>query len=274
MDVGGQAVMEGVMMRNKERFAVAVRLPNGKIKVMKERNTPLPAWCQVFFIRGIIGLGYLLYDGIRALIWSGNQISDEKEQMSSWQIVLTLLVSLGLSVVVFVLVPFLLARYLGGQGVLFDVLDGVFRVGLFVGYLAVISMMDDVKRLFAYHGAEHKTIACYEAGEKLTVGNVKKYSRFHPRCGTTFMFFMVLLSIFVFTLINGAWWVELLGRIILLPVISGVGYELIKLSGRCSTNPLVRVLVAPGLWLQRLTTREPDEKQIEVGIKSLQAVVK
>lgn len=274
MDVGGQAVIEGVMMRNKERFAIAVRLANGKIKVKKEKNTPLPRWSQVPIIRGVVGLGYLMYDGIRALIWSSNQVSEEKEKLSPTQIVLTILFSLTISVVVFIVIPFIGARMLGGTGVLFDVLDGVFRVALFLGYLIGISFMDDVKRLFAYHGAEHKSIACYEAGEKLTVANVKKYSRFHPRCGTTFLFFMVLLSILVFTLINGAWWVELFGRILLLPVISGVGYELIRLSGKCSTNPVVRVLIAPGLWLQRLTTREPNDKQIAVGIKSLEAVVK
>ncbi len=274
MDVGGQAVIEGVMMRNKERFAIAVRLPNGKIKVKKEKNTPLPSWSRFPFIRGFVGLGYLMYDGIRALIWSNNQVSSTKEKLSSTEIVLTIMFSLAISVIVFVVVPFVGARLLGGGGLLFDILDGVFRVALFLGYLIAISFMDDVRRLFAYHGAEHKSIACYEAGEKLTVKNVKKYSRFHARCGTTFLFFMVLLSILVFTLINGAWWVELVGRIVLLPVISGIGYELIRFSGKCSTNPIVRVLIAPGLWLQRLTTREPTDKQIEVGIKSLEAVVK
>ena len=133
--------------------------------------------------------------------------------------------------------------------------------------------MKDVKTLFQYHGAEHKTIACFEAKKKLTVKNVLNYSRFHPRCGTSFIVVVLILSIFVFSLITGAWWVKLLGRILLLPVIAGIGYELIKLSSKFIENPFVKAAIAPGLWVQRITTQEPSEQQIEVGIRSLQAVV-
>ena len=134
-------------------------------------------------------------------------------------------------------------------------------------------MMKDVRVLFHYHGAEHKTIACYEAGKKLTLKNVKKFSRFHPRCGTSFLFIVLIISIILFTLISGPWWIKLLGRIVLLPVIAGIGYEMIKLSGRYRKNPVVKVITAPGLWLQRITTHEPNDKQLKVGIESLKAVI-
>jgi len=133
--------------------------------------------------------------------------------------------------------------------------------------------MKDVRTLFQYHGAEHKTIYCYEAKKKLTLENVKKFARFHPRCGTSFLFIVLLLSILVFTLIPGAWWMKLLGRILLIPVIAGVGYEIIKLSARFQKNPLVKIVIAPGLWLQRITTKEPTDRQLEVGIKALKSVI-
>ena len=273
MDVGGQAVVEGVMMRNKERYAVAVRLPNGEIKVKKEHNSNFPRFFNVFFIRGIVGLGYTLYDGVRALIWSSNQNLGKEEQLSTKEVVGTVAMSFLSAILIFVAIPFFSARWIHSEGVLFNVLDGVFRVALFLGYLTLISMMNEVKTLFQYHGAEHKTIYCYENKKELTVENVKKFSRFHPRCGTSFLFIVLLLSIFVFSLVTGPWWVRFLGRIALLPVIAGIGYELIKLSGKYADNPVVKVFITPGLWLQRITTKEPDDKQLEVGIKSLKAVV-
>jgi uncharacterized protein YqhQ len=275
MTVGGQAVIEGVMMRNKERFAIAVRLPDGKLKVKKESSTKSPKIFDIFFVRGVIGLGYTLYDGVRALIWSGNQnLGIEEEKLSKAEIIGTISTSFLFAILFFVALPFFSARWLSGDGFLFDVLDGVFRVGLFIGYLILISMMKDVKTLFQYHGAEHKTIYCYESGKKLTVENVKKFTRFHPRCGTSFLFIVLLLSIFVFSLLSGPLWVRLVGRIVLLPVVAGIGYEIIKLSDRFRENFLVKGLIAPGLWLQRITTSEPSDKQLEVGIASLQAVIK
>ena len=142
-----------------------------------------------------------------------------------------------------------------------------------MGYLAIISKMNDVKTLFQYHGAEHKTIYCHENDKELTVKNVKEFSRFHPRCGTSFLFIVLLLSIFVFSFLQGSLMIKLMGRILLLPVIAGIGYELIKLSGKFQDNPIVKVLIAPGLWLQRITTKEPSDKQLEVGIASLKAVL-
>ncbi|HIJ10466.1 TPA: DUF1385 domain-containing protein [Candidatus Woesearchaeota archaeon] len=273
MDIGGQAVIEGVMMRNKEKFAVAVRLPDGKIKIKKEKSTIFPKFLNIPFLRGFIGLGYMMYDGIRALVWSSNQNLGEEEKLSKKEIVFTVTLSLLASVIFFVVIPFFSARWIQSEGVLFDVLDGVFRVVLLLVYLVGISFMSDVKKLFQYHGAEHKAIYCYESGKKLTVDNVATFSRFHPRCGTTFLFLLVFLSIVIFTFIQGPLWIKLGGRILLLPVISGIGYEIIKLGGKFHHTLFFRVLLAPGLWLQRITTREPTKKQLEVGIASLKAVV-
>ncbi len=273
MEVGGQAVIEGVMMRNKEKFAVAVRLPNGEIKLKMETNSRFPQFFNVFFIRGIVGLGYTLYDGIRALTWSSNQNLGEEESLSKKEMIGMITLSMLFSILIFVAIPFFSAHYLTSNSLFFNILDGIFRVVLFLGYLVVISFMKDVKTLFQYHGAEHKTIYCYEQKKELTVENVRQCSRFHPRCGTTFLFIILLLSIGVFSFITGPWWVKLGGRLLLLPVISGLGYELIKLSGRHHQNFLVKIFIAPGLWLQRITTKEPSDKQLEVGIASLKAVL-
>lgn len=273
MNIGGQAVIEGVMMRNKEKFAVAVRTLSGNIKVKKEESTKLPKLFQLPFIRGTVGLAYMLYDGIRALVWSSNQQLEKEEQLGKKEIIITIVFSFLAAIVIFIGLPFFSARFIQPEGILFDVLDGFIRVLLFLGYLFAISFMNDVKVLFQYHGAEHKTIACYEAKEELTIENVKKYSRFHPRCGTSFIFIVLLLSILMFMFISGAWWVKLLGRIVLLPVIAGLGYEIIRLSGKFRTNSFVKLLIAPGLWLQKITTKEPSDKQMEVGIASLKAVL-
>lgn len=274
MEIGGQAVIEGVMMRNKEKFAVAVRLKNGQIKIKKSKNTHYPKFFQIFFIRGIVGLAYTLYDGIKALVWSSNQQLEQEEKLSKKEISGTIILSLLFAILVFVGIPFLAARFVQPEGILFNILDGIFRLVLFLGYLLVISFMEDVKTLFRYHGAEHKAIACYEAKQELTIKNVRKFSRFHPRCGTSFLFVILVLSIIIFTFIEGSLWVKFFGRILLLPVIAGLGYELIKLSGKYRENSLVKACIAPGLWLQRITTKEPTDKQLEVGIRALENVVK
>ena len=273
MDVGGQAVIEGVMMRNKERAAVAVRLPNGEIKVKKEKPTKYPKIFEKFFLRGIIGLWFMLADGIRALIWSSNQQLEEEEVLKKGEVTGTVIVSFIFAFGLFVGLPFLFAKLIHSQGILFDILDGLFRVAIFILYLVLISFMKDIRILFQYHGAEHKTIAAFEAKVELIPKNVRKYSRFHPRCGTSFIVIVLVLSIILFSLLRGPWYVELLGRLVLIPVIAGLGYELIKFTSKYSSNPLMKPFVAPGLWLQRLTTKEPTNKQLEVAIESLKAVV-
>lgn len=261
-------------MRNKERFAVAVRLPNGKIKVKQEKSSTFPKIFNVFFVRGAVGLGYALVDGVKALVWSSNQQLGKEEKLTKRELAVTLGTSFLFAILLFVVVPFFSARYIQQEGMWFNILDGSFRLAIFLGYLGVLSLMKDMRALFQYHGAEHKSIYCYEAGKKLTVENVKKYSRFHPRCGTSFLFMVLLLSIVIFSFVGGAWYVKLLARIALLPVIGGIGYELIKLSNAYSQNKIVKGIIAPGLWLQRITTREPTDKQLEVGIRALKAVVR
>ncbi len=273
MEVGGQAVIEGVMMRNKRKFAIAVRTPSGEIKIKKERSTYFPKFWNKPFLRGVVGLAYTLYDGIRALIWSGNQQSKEEEKMTKKEIIITLTLSFLFSIFLFIVVPFFSAQWIGGNGKWFDVFDGIFRVVMFLGYILIISLMKDVRTLFQYHGAEHKSIYCHESGEELTVSNVKKFSRFHPRCGTSFIFVVLILSIFMFSFIQGPMWMKFVGRILLLPVLAALGYELIKLSAKFDKNVIVKILIAPGLWIQRLTTKEPSDKQLEVGIASLKAVL-
>jgi uncharacterized protein YqhQ len=273
MDVGGQAVIEGVMMRNKKRFAVAVRTKDGQIKIKEEQNTYFPKFFNVFFLRGVVGLGYTLYDGIKALSWSSNQQLEEEEQITKKEMILTIGASFLFAILLFVIVPFFGARMIHPEGIIFDALDGLFRVVLFLGYLLGISFMKDVRTLFQYHGAEHKSIYCHEAKKSLNVENVKKFSRLHPRCGTSFLFIVLLLSIFIFSLIPGGLVAKLLGRILLLPVIAGIGYELIKLSGKYQKNIFVKTITAPGLWLQKITTNEPRDDQLEVAIEALKKVV-
>lgn len=273
MQVGGQAVIEGVMMRNKNKFAVAVRAPNNEIKVKKEKSSKYPKIFNLIFVRGVIGLFYTLYDGIRALIWSSNQQLEEEEKISTKEMVFTIAFSLLITILFFVILPFFTARLIHSEGFLFDLLDGVFRLLLFLGYILAISHMNDVKTLFKYHGAEHKTINCYEDKENLTVENVKRYSRFNPRCGTSFLLLVMIIAIIMFTIVSGPWYIELGARILLIPVVAGIAYELIKLSSKYCNNPIVRILVAPGLWLQRITTKEPTDEQLEVAIRALKEVV-
>ena len=273
MTIGGQAVIEGVMMRNKEHYAVAIRNKHGKIETITEKSSFSKAF-DIIFIRGIINLFLALYDGIRALIWSSNKNLGEDEQMSKTEIIGTILISLFFTIIFFIVIPFISANYIHSEGLLFNLLDGLIRITLFIIYLLIISIMQEIKTLFQYHGAEHKTIACYEAKQPLTIEHVKKYSRFHPRCGTSFIFIVLIISIILFTFLTGPWYIKILGRIFLLPIIAGISYELIRLSAKFQNNLLTKIIIAPGLWLQRLTTNEPNEKQLEVGIASLKAVLK
>ncbi len=273
MHIGGQAVIEGVMMRNKERYAVAVRLPNGKIRTKRETNTKLPAIATLPFIRGIIGLIYMLRDGMKALMWSSNQQLDDREQITKKEMMLTLIGSFIIALVLFVGIPFFIAGLIQEDGFWFNVLDGMIRVIIFLAYFAIIARMNDMKTIFQYHGAEHKAIFCYEAKEDVTIENVQKFPRQHHRCGTSFLFLVLIISIFVFSFITGPWYVRLGGRILLIPVVAGIGYELIKLGDKFNKNPLMKILLTPGIWLQEITTKEPSEKQIEVAMSALAGVV-
>jgi uncharacterized protein YqhQ len=288
LNIGGQAVIEGVMMRSPHAFTVAVRKggrPGADIAVLQETIRPVGERFPLFkkkIIRGSVVLFEALWLGIRALNFSANEaLEDEdgkKEEIGSLAMAGTMIVALAFSLGLFLGLPLLLTHLLGMKydavtksSMLFNLTDGVLRVGLFLGYVSGISFMKDIRRVFEYHGAEHKAISAYEAGVELTVANARPYSRIHPRCGTSFLIAVIALSILVFSLVPGSWplWAKGLSRIVLLPLIAGLGYEFIKFSSKNGENPVMKGLMQPGLWLQRLTTREPSDDQIEVALRSL-----
>ena len=280
--VGGQAVLEGVMMRGVSVWAVAVRKPYGQIEVTSE---PLVSWAKRNrvlrwpVIRGVVALGESLKIGFRALAISANAQLDPSEQEEigglTWS--LTIALSLALAVGLFFVVPVgatsLIKDQLGSP-VLFWLVEGCVRTAIFIGYIALISRLGDLRRVFEYHGAEHKTISCYEAEDRLIPARAKLYSRLHPRCGTSFLLIVMVLAIFVFAPIGlPAWYWLVLSRILGIPLIAGLSYEVIKWAGRNRRKRWVRAVMWPGLMLQNLTTREPDEAQLEVAISALEAVL-
>ncbi|MBW2971962.1 DUF1385 domain-containing protein [Candidatus Woesearchaeota archaeon] len=278
-NVGGQAVIEGVLMKNEEKIAIAVRRPDRKISIKKETMTPVSKKIKFLgwpFFRGIVNLIEMLVVGIRALNYSANESLGEKEEkISKTEFAITTIIAIAVAVGIFILLPLYLTKITQTQGILFNLIDGVIRVVIFILYILAISLMKDVRRLFEYHGAEHKTVNCYEDGKSITAANVKKYTTVHRRCGTTFLLIVLIISIIIFSLIvTDSFWIKFGGRIVLLPVIAGIGYELLKLGAKFPNSFLLNILVWPGLALQKMTTREPDKKQIEVAIAAFKAVVK
>lgn len=279
-NVGGQAVIEGVMMRGKTHVAVAVRQPDGEISVDVRPVNSISDRYPILkkpFLRGVVSLVESLVMGMKALAYSAQVSGDEDEKLDSKEMALTIAVSAGLAILLFIVIPTWSMRFLTGitqDHMALNLAEGVLRMAIFLAYIAAISSMNDIQRVFQYHGAEHKTIYTYEAGLPLKVENVRPFSTLHPRCGTNFLMIVMLISMFIFTFLG---WPSLLeriaSRIILMPVIAGVSYELIRYAGAHTDNPLVRIAITPGLLLQKLTTRQPDDSQIEVAIASLKAVV-
>ena len=308
--VGGQAVLEGVMMRGVAHWAVAVRKPTAE-QLEHERSPEDAALGEVAvsvfpldsamkrhrvlrwpIIRGVVALGGSMGIGFRALEISANaQIPDESEPAGSLETEVkeekeipravwfgTIVLALAFAIVLFFLIPVgltsLIKGSLGGSAVLFWVVEGLVRTGIFLGYMLLLSRLRDLRRVFEYHGAEHKTISCYEAGMELTPVNAQRFSRLHPRCGTSFLLIVMIVAIFVFAPIGlPAWYWLVVTRIVGVPLIAGISFELIKFAGRNRSRRWVRALMWPGLKLQLLTTREPDLDQLEVAIASLQAVL-
>lgn len=282
INVGGQAVIEGVMMRAPRALAIAVRRPSGEITVKKEEVVPLSERFPIVklpVVRGAVALFQSLIVGIMALNFSANEAlaeGEEKEELSPWAMGGTMAAALGFGILLFFILPLYLTKLLvpviGDSNLIFNLVDGIIRVIVFVVYIVAITMMKDIQRVFQYHGAEHKSIFAFEAGEDLTVANVRPYSRLHPRCGTSFLLIVMLVSILIFSLIPKFWpfYLKAGSRVVLLPLIAGVSYELLKWSARNEKSPLVKLAIAPGLALQRLTTREPDDSQLEVAIRSMQ----
>lgn len=293
--IGGQALIEGVMMRGVEKSAMALRLPSGEIEV-EEWETKfgknLPWYMKTPFVRGPFNFVFSLKEGYRCLSKSADrQLDFEDEEpetkFEKWlddhigdkltPIVTVVGVVLGviLAVLLFMWLPSVISKLLGSvipmNSLVKTIVEGVIKIALFVGYMAATALMKDIRRTYEYHGAEHKTIACYEAEEELTVENVKKQCRFHPRCGTSFIVITLIISIVITSILRLPWdniILRIAIKLLLIPVYVGISYEFIRLAGRYS-NPVTRALSAPGLWLQRITTREPDADEIEVAIASL-----
>lgn len=282
--IGGQAVLEGVMMKNQEKYAVAVRKPNGEIQVELENCQGVLHGSkikQIPFIRGIFNFIDSMVLGIKCLNYSAAVCDEDDEDGNvreggdKFATVLVTLVSVLLAVGIFVVLPYFLASLLEGfvrNASLTAIIEGVIRIAIFVLYVWGISLMSDIKRLYCYHGAEHKCINCIEKGRPLTVRNVMRSSRLHKRCGTSFIFFVLFVSIILFFFIRvDSVLQRVILRVLLMPVVAGISYEIIRLAGR-SDNILVRVISAPGMWIQRMTTREPDRDMIEVAIAAVEAV--
>ena len=277
--VGVQAVIEGVMMRDAAKTATAVRLPNGEIEVETHPVTSIRDRYPVLnlpLIRGSVIMVESLVIGMRALSFSAQAAGEEDEQMTKKEIAMTIIFALVLASVLFIIIPtgaaHLAAAYTDDP-IVFNLIEGGIRLAVFLLYIWGISFMDGIRRVFQYHGAEHKTIHCYEAGQALTVENVQTFPRLHPRCGTNFLLIVMVVAI-VFHVFFG-WpdlWLRILSRLAVLPIVAGVSYEIIRFAGR-SENRLIHILIAPGLWLQYLTTRPPADEMVEVAIESLKAVL-
>ncbi len=294
--IGGQALLEGVMMRGPEKEAMAVRLPDGTID-LEVWDLPKAKWYKkVPFVRGPVNFISSMLDGYKCLTKSADKAMQgiEEEEPSKFEkwlteklgdklmtivMVIASVLGVALALTLFMFVPSLVTKGIGLLLPLGDFaktcIEGLIKIGVFIAYIALTSLMKDIKRTYEYHGAEHKTIACYEAGDELTVENVKKHLRFHPRCGTSFIFIVLFISIIVFSVFRVPWevlWLRVLIKVAVLPVIVAIAYEIIKLAGR-HDNIITRIVSAPGLWIQRLTTREPDDGQIECAIAAFKPCV-
>jgi len=278
---GGQAVIEGVMMRGKRFSSIAVRKMNQEITV---RVDALKPWSDRFpilkkpVIRGAVALVETLMMGIRSLSYSASEYGEtEEEQLTTKELVLTMGFAALLTVGLFIVLPALLIRLIEGMitsNLLLNLIEGLIKVSFFVAYIAAISLMKDIQRVFQYHGAEHKTINCYEAGCELTVAEVKRHSRIHARCGTNFLLIVLFTSVIVFSFFGRPPFIQrVLIHLAIMPLVAGLSYEVIRQAGQDDCHPIFKWLAKPGMALQYLTTKEPDDSQIEVAIKALQAVV-
>lgn len=290
--IGGQALIEGVMMRGPEVEAMAVRLPSGEIDVEKWDLKPAKWYRKVPFVRGPVNFVVSMVDGYKCLSKSADKSMQgiEEEEPSKFEkwltdklgdklmgiiMVIASVLGVALALGLFIWLPALITKgisviipQIAEMDFVKNCIEGVIKISIFIGYIALTALLKDIRRTYEYHGAEHKTIACYEAGEELTVENVKKHRRFHPRCGTSFMFLVLFISVLVNTLFRVPWgslWVRVGIKLLILPVVVAVAYEIIKLAGRYD-NILTKIVSAPGLWIQRLTTREPDDSEIECAI--------
>jgi uncharacterized protein YqhQ len=281
---GGQAIMEGVMIRSRMHMVMCVRKPSKEIVTNVEKINPLCERYRVLgvpFLRGVVAMFESLYLGIKSLIFSANTAlegvtpeGEEPLKFSYKELALVVAGVVGITAL-FVLLPFLFATWLNVTGILFNIIEAVIRLIMFTLYLYVVSMWSEFKRVLMYHGAEHKAINAHEAGVPMDVENVRRYSRLHPRCGTSFLFIVLIVSIVLYSIVpSWDFYSKLAYRIVLIPVIAGVSYELLRLSDKYKDSPITKVFVAPGLAFQRLTTKEPTDDMLEVSIKAVTEVNK
>jgi uncharacterized protein YqhQ len=286
--VGGQAVLEGVMMRGPSNWSVAVRKPDGEIAhVNQPISSPMARHrlLRLPIVRGVVALGESLAIGFRALAISANYAAKQEQadgtsgeevstELTRGQLIFAFAIAIGFAVMLFKVTPALITDWIGITARWFVIVEGLIRVSIFILYLVLISLLPDLRRVFQYHAAEHKAINAYEAGEELDPRTVQRYSLIHPRCGTAFLLWVMVIAIFVFAFFGRpAWYWLIATRILLLPLIAGIAYELIRFAGKHTDNRFLMTILAPGLWLQRLTTREPTLDQLEVSIRALQQVL-
>ena len=290
--IGGQALIEGIMMMSPDKMSIVVRSPEGLVTKVEKRKSSTSKAAKWPLIRGVVNMGASMVTGVKALMYSADYFPDLDEEPSKFEkwiekkfgteklekfiIYFAVVLGIGFSVGLFILLPTLLAGLFSpfvSSFIVRNLIEGLIRIGLFSGYMILVSKMKDMKRVFSYHGAEHKTIRCYEAKLDLTVENVRAQSRLHPRCGTSFLFVVMIISILVFSVVS--WsnpFVRMLLRLVLLPVVVAISYEINRAVGR-HDNWFTRMLTAPGMWFQNFTTNEPDDSMIEVAIEALSAVI-
>jgi uncharacterized protein YqhQ len=276
--IGGQALIEGVMMRSTDKYAICVRRPDKKIstKIIKVK-TNKNWFANLPIIRGTVRFVETLGIGVKSISYSALESQgEEEESLSNWEMTFTIGLSIGITILLFYVLPLVITKFITKDlGFMSNLIDGVLRLVIFLAYLLIISRLPDIKRIFQYHGAEHKTVYCYENKEPLTVKNVQKYTTLHPRCGTNFILIVFVTSLIIFTIIPVQnYWQRLGLRLLLLPLIAGVSYEILRFAGRHFKNPIVKLIIWPGLMLQKITTKQPDDDMVEVAIKSLKAVIK
>jgi uncharacterized protein YqhQ len=283
--VGGQAVIEGVMMRSPNSMAIAVRRPNGQIVVKREKLdffSEKKFFSKLPLIRGVMNLLSALVLGMKALNFSANQSLEEEKEVSSWTMGLTFTFALCFGIFLFFLVPLFLTKWLrfaipvvSTSGIIFNLVDGIIRLMIFLAYLWTISFFKEIQRIFQYHGAEHKSIFAFEAGEVLMADRVKGFSYLHPRCGTSFLLIVMVVSILVFALIphHLSFGYKVASRVVFIPLIAGLAYEIIRFADQKRERKSMQYFIKPGLWLQRMTAREPSEDQIEVALRALHEVL-
>lgn len=292
--IGGQAVIEGIMMKNKDEYATAVRKPNGEIEVEKETYVSLTERVKLFslpFVRGVFSFADSMILGMKTLTWSASFFEDDEdaqpgkfelwldkvfgEKLEGVLMSLVMVFSVVMAIGIFMVLPLVIAgvfRKVITSETVMAVIEGIIRIAIFITYIKLVSRMEDIRRTFMYHGAEHKCINCIEHGMELTVDNVRKSSKQHKRCGTSFLLIVMVISILFFMVVRvDTLWLRILSRIVLVPVIAGVSYEFLRLAGR-SDAKIVDILSRPGLWMQNLTTKEPDDKMIEVAIRAVETV--